>query len=107
MPIKPENLARYPANWKEIRAKIQARAGDCCEQCGVRNGSIRCKTKIVCTTAHMNHTPEDCRDENLRFWCQKCHLAYDHEHHQQTAYATRRKGRAIDFDFNTRADDGK
>lgn len=38
MPIKPENRARYPANWKEIRASILARAGDCCEQCKVPNG---------------------------------------------------------------------
>jgi hypothetical protein len=38
MPIKPENRARYPANWMEIRAGILARAGDCCEQCKVPNG---------------------------------------------------------------------
>jgi hypothetical protein len=38
MPIKPENKARYPANWKEIREEILARAGDCCEQCKVPNG---------------------------------------------------------------------
>lgn len=37
MPIKPENKARYPANWKEIRAAILARAGDCCEQCKAPN----------------------------------------------------------------------
>lgn len=37
MPIKPENKARYPANWKEIRALILARAHDCCEQCKVPN----------------------------------------------------------------------
>jgi hypothetical protein len=38
VPIKPENQNRYPANWKEIRASILARAGDCCEQCKVPNG---------------------------------------------------------------------
>lgn len=38
MPIKPENRARYPDNWKDIRAAILARAGDCCEQCKVPNG---------------------------------------------------------------------
>lgn len=37
MPIKPENKARYPANWKEIRAAILERAHDCCEQCKVPN----------------------------------------------------------------------
>lgn len=38
MPIKPENRARYPDNWKEIRAAILERAGGCCEQCKVANG---------------------------------------------------------------------
>lgn len=37
MPIKPENKARYPANWKAIRAAILERAHDCCEQCKVPN----------------------------------------------------------------------
>jgi hypothetical protein len=38
MPIKPENKARYPANWKgEIRPAILERANDCCEQCKVPN----------------------------------------------------------------------
>lgn len=37
MPIKPENLARYPANWPEIRAAILERAGHCCERCKVAN----------------------------------------------------------------------
>jgi hypothetical protein len=39
MPIKPENRLRYPANWKEIREQILARAGNCCEQCKVQNGT--------------------------------------------------------------------
>lgn len=40
MPIKPENKARYPSNWKEIRVRILNRAGDCCEQCRVANGDV-------------------------------------------------------------------
>lgn len=40
MPIKPENRARYPANWSEVRAAILARAGNCCEKCKVANGQI-------------------------------------------------------------------
>ena len=50
---------------------------------------------IVLTVAHLNHQPEDCRTENLAAWCQRHHLAYDLEHHQRNAYATRRKGKAI------------
>lgn len=41
MPISPEKRALYPANWKsEIRPRILARAGNCCEQCGVPNRAI-------------------------------------------------------------------
>ena len=36
-PIRPENKARYPKNWKEIRAKILKRAKNRCEFCGVEN----------------------------------------------------------------------
>jgi len=38
MPIKPENKVRYPADWKQIRAEILERAGNCCERCKVPNG---------------------------------------------------------------------
>lgn len=40
MPIKPENKGLYPANWKQIRTSILARAGNCCEMCGVRNSAF-------------------------------------------------------------------
>ena len=40
--------------------------------------------RIVLTVAHLNHTPEDCRPENLKAWCQRCHNRYD--------MAERRKG---------------
>lgn len=45
---------------------------------------------IVLTIAHLDHTPENCADDNLRAWCQRHHLAYDAEHHKITAYRTRR-----------------
>lgn len=53
--------------------------------------------RIVCTVAHLDHTPEHCGDDNLRFWCQRCHLRYDHAMHQREAYKTRRAGRAIEM----------
>jgi hypothetical protein len=34
MPIRPENKARYPANWKEIRQRILVRAKHRCEHEG-------------------------------------------------------------------------
>lgn len=33
--------------------------------------------RIVLTVAHLDHTPEHCADENLKAWCQRCHLRYD------------------------------
>lgn len=116
MPIKPENRARYPKDWKEIRKRILERAGHKCEDCGVPNYSYRNRktdavttdemlleswiedgeqaTRIVLTIAHLDHVPEHCDPANLRAWCQRCHLAYDHDHHQANAYQTRRRGKA-------------
>lgn len=121
MPIRPENKARYPADWKAVSKRILDRAADHCERCGVPNGVMihratssagdplwrmaddtayedsRCANtgntvpdtsedtidmnrkpvRVVLTVAHLNHTPEDCADENLRAWCQRCHNIYD------------------------------
>lgn len=100
MPIKPENLARYPKNWKEIREAILGRADHRCEWagCGVQNGDRNPRTgsKVVLTIAHLDHTPEHCEHSNLMAMCQQHHLAYDSKHHQQNSYQTRRAGKAID-----------
>lgn len=109
MPIRPENRARYPKDWPEISARIRERAGDRCEcegECGRGTHAGRCPnrqgqpaygtgSKVVLTTAHLDHTPEHCDDSNLRSMCQGCHLHYDREHHAQTARQTRRAGKAI------------
>jgi hypothetical protein len=129
MPIRPENLARYPANWlTEIRPAILKRARYRCEHegCGACHRSLgywrhdrwvqlpralhaagvcgpcvlasaegyELKViRIVLTIAHLDHVPEHCDPSNLRAWCQRHHLAYDAEHHRQTAYMTRLKAR--------------
>jgi hypothetical protein len=92
MPIRPEERARYPKDWKQISLRIREAAGWCCEgspdfpECRAENGKAHPVTgsKVVLTVAHLNHTPEDCRDENLKAWCQRCHLNYDKDHHAQT-----------------------
>lgn len=100
MPILPENKHRYPDNWlTEIRPAILKRAGNCCEgspdypECRAENGHAHPVTgsKVVLTIGHLDHQPENCDPENLRAWCQRCHLNYDKHHH----YETRRKGKAI------------
>jgi hypothetical protein len=50
------------------------------------------------TVAHLNHTPEDCRDENLKAMCPRCHNRYDSAHRQGNARKTREaKAGAIDL----------
>lgn len=127
MPIKPENLSRYPKNWSEISKRIRHRAGNKCEFCGIGNGWIGYRNesgkfvciaefgkpqnwedhatgyrvfRVVLTVAHLNHEPSDCSDENLKALCQKCHLAYDAEHHKRNAALTRRALKMTNELFN-------
>lgn len=103
MPIKPENRARYPKNWRHIVEQVRKRSGDRCEgspdfpDCRAENGQPHPETgsKVVLTTAHLDHTPEHCDLSNLRHWCQRCHLNYDKEHHAQTMRASRRARLAL------------
>lgn len=98
MPIKPENKARYPADWPAIVAQVRERSGDKCEGspdyplCRAANGMPHPDTGsiVVLTTGHLNHTPEDCALSNLKHWCQRCHLRYDRHHHSETAYMGRK-----------------
>jgi len=85
MPIKPENKSRYPKNWKEIRQRILKRANNRCEFCGIENYIIKENgSRVVLTIAHLDHTPENCTNDNLRALCQKCHNSYDREHRNET-----------------------
>jgi hypothetical protein len=56
---------------------------------------------IVLTVAHLDHDPRNCALSNLKALCQYCHLRYDAEHHGQSAYQSRRKGKSIGFDFTS------
>lgn len=91
MPIRPENKARYPKDWKAISARIRfERAGGRCEctgQCGLSHEG-RCDawhgddhpqtgSKVVLTVMHMDHQPENNDDANLMAGCQRCHNRYD------------------------------
>jgi len=107
MPIKKENAVRYPRDWKQIRQEVLERAGHKCEgspmfpDCRVANYAKHPVTgsKVVLTVAHLNHVPEDVgvpgNRPNLKAWCNRCHLAYDHEHHMRNASQTRHKRKAV------------
>lgn len=104
-PIRPENLARYPEDWPAISLAVKEDAGwrcECLGECGRGTHDGRCPnrhgqpaygtgSRVVLTTAHLNHTPEDCSRENLRAMCNGCHLHYDREHHAETRAETRRR----------------
>ena len=92
MPIRPENRDRYPDDWQEISRRVRfERAEGRCEctgECGRRHTYDRCMARhgeahpvtdsiVVLTVAHMDHTPENNDDANLRAMCQRCHNSYD------------------------------
>lgn len=91
MPIRPENRARYPKDWKAISLRIRTeRAESRCEclgECGADHDG-RCDainyeahpltgSKVILTVAHLDHIPENCGDDNLKAMCQRCHNKYD------------------------------
>ena len=104
----PCDYSIYPINWKEIRARILARADNRCEECGVRNYVMGFRgeddsfyecyptcdigekiIKIIITIAHTCHTPQ-CDDENhLRALCQLHHNRLDGKHRAKNAARTR------------------
>lgn len=103
-PIRPSQKARYPKDWPQISDRIKTtRAGGRCEcagECGRGTHTDRCPnihgrpaygtgSRVVLTTAHLDHTPEHCDDDNLKAMCQGCHLHYDRQHHAETRAATR------------------
>ena len=51
------------------------------------------KSRVVLTVAHLDHTPEHNDPSNLLAMCQRCHLAYDREHHAETRARTIRTER--------------
>lgn len=137
IPISAEKMKLYPGGsikspeWQAIRERIRARAGNCCEKCGVENhvlgGRLRSGKflkaqpmgdnglrlvwpkpgeewwcgdqeqirlriiKIVCTVAHFDNHLTDHSDDNLRFWCQQCHLRHDAKQHAASARLNRRR----------------
>lgn len=82
----PIDYSDYPANWfTEIRPTIIARANNCCEgspkfpECRAENYKPHPVTgsKVILTIAHVDHDVENNDANNLRAWCQRCHLAHD------------------------------
>ena len=81
MPIRPENRARYPADWKARSRFVRfVRARGRCEWCGAAHGEPHPATgaRVVLTTAHVHDDrPEAASLLNLAALCQKCHNGHD------------------------------
>jgi hypothetical protein len=103
VPIRPENRARYPKNWKEIVAHIRKRSRNRCEfiidgkRCKARNGKPHPDTGsiVVLTVAHLDHQPENNANDNLKHACQRCHNRYDAPMRRAGIQARARAQRAI------------
>lgn len=111
MPMKRSD---YPDDWEAISLSIRRRARGRCEctgECGLHSRRCTARTikphpitasKVILTTAHLGipkpdgtpgdkHDKADCRPENLKAMCQRCHLVFDHPDHVRHAAETRRR----------------
>ena len=96
MPIRPENRDLYPKNWGEISLVCRMEAGWTCQgspaypDCRAENGKPHPVTgsRVVLTVAHLDQDPRNCDLENLRAWCQRCHLTYDGDQHRSNRFRT-------------------
>lgn len=107
MPITTDKAALYPADWFEITQEVKLRAGWCCEgspaypDCRRAHGEpidpARPTKRVVLTVGHLNHNPADNgsvgKRDNLKAWCQRCHVTYDSELHALSSLT--RKARAL------------
>jgi len=106
MPIRPENRARYPKDWRAISLEVREAAGWRCEgspaypDCRAENGKPHPLTGsiVVLTVAHLDHQPENCDRANLKAWCQRCHNTYDLPM-RKAGIAQRARARCADRDL--------
>lgn len=99
MPIRSSKRRRYSTDWESISRRIRfERAQGRCEclgECGTDHKG-RCPelhgqkaswtskpVRVVLTTAHLDHVPENNHPGNLRALCQRCHLVYDARYHHR------------------------
>lgn len=107
----PMDRSKYPKDWKAISHRIRfERAKGKCERCDAENYRPHPVTgsKVVLTTAHLDHDTTNNRDDNLMAMCQRCHLRHDAKLHAENAWQTRRKKMAIGDMFEMKErDNGK
>ncbi|MBD1876945.1 HNH endonuclease [Nodosilinea sp. FACHB-131] len=88
----PMIKARYPANWDAIARSVKEQANWCCQECGrqcqcpdesleqLRSRIGKAKPRqYLLTVAHLDQTPANCTQDNLKALCTVCHLRYDRQ----------------------------
>ena len=57
--------------------------------------------KVILTVAHLDHNIDNNDLENLRAWCQRCHLRHDADFHKANRAVSRKNKKGlIEIDFN-------
>jgi hypothetical protein len=68
--------------------------------CGLLHESLRFSAtanelvRVILTIAHRDHDPRNCDDDNLRAWCEPCHLRYDGELHRERKRLAKQRGQS-------------
>ena len=99
----PCDYSKYPKNWKMLRLQILERSDNKCEgspkypDCRAVNYQPHPITgsKVILTVAHLDHDTKHNDLNNLRAWCQRCHLAYDSQYHANNARKTRKRKKEL------------
>ena len=80
MPIHPSMKPLYSTARAGISLRIRLdRAKGMSAWCGAKHGWPHPQTgsKVILTTAHLDHDPASNAEDNLAALCQKCHDSYD------------------------------
>lgn len=85
----PIDYSEYHPKWSLIVRLIRKRSGNKCEgspkypDCRAENYKPHPQTgsKVVLTTAHMDHNKDNNKFSNLKHLCQRCHLMHDLPQH--------------------------
>ncbi len=85
----PCDYKLYPDNWKELRQRKLKAAGHRCQgspkfpDCRAKNYEIHPVTGsiVILGLCHFDRDIKNNKDENLRIWCQRCHINHDITQH--------------------------
>lgn len=85
----PCDYKKYPANWKALRQQKLADAKHCCQgspkfpDCSAKNYKPHpvSGSRVVLALCHLDRDINNNEDDNLKIWCQRCHIHHDLPQH--------------------------